>query len=295
MHKLKNYILCVLISILLFFSAAAAQGVLFIKYTVLDPETYYSIMDQNGVYEKVYSELDKHFQSEENATGIPANVYMDAITQESVKNIVNDSVSNAFGFINGNSNSLDDKLYESELVPLKNSVDKFFEEYAASINYKKDDAYYEKTASVFKSASDYIIETADVYQFKTIEKAGYLSYAKTAAKYADIGTAAAIALNAVLILILIISNIKHISNCLYWLSISAGSVSVVFLSLCIYLKVTNYFDQFAIKAQHIFTAMTGAFSLFTDRLTAVNVIILAVSILFMIFFAFAGKEKINNK
>ncbi len=293
MYKLRNYIFCVLLSILLFFAFAASQAVAFTKYSILNENTYKDVIESKKIYSDVYSKLESDYQTKENATGIPADVYMNAADEETIKQIMNGCITNAFAYINGDADSLDYSSDYDKLEPVKESIDSFFDEYAQSIAYTKDDAYYKKTASVYEEAKKEFFETSDVYQFSAIDKAGYLKYAKKVTGYINPGLAAVLAATAILIILLIVANIKNIRNCLYWISISAGFSSVLYLALCIYLKATNYFDKFAIKSPRIFSAMTGAFNKFADELIIINVAVLAVSVIFMVIYILKGKEKIK--
>lgn len=293
MYKLRNYIFCVLISILLFFVFAASQAAVFTKVSVLNEKTYKDVIENKKIYNDVYSKLETDYQTKENATGIPADVYMNAVDEQTVKEIMNGCVTNAFAYINGKKDSLNYSSDYNKLDPLKNSIDTFFDDYASSIKYTKDDAYYEKTAAVYEEAQKDFFETSDVYQFSTIDKAGYLKYAKKVTKYMNVGIAAIVGSAVVLIILLVVANRKNILNCLYWISISAGFSSVLYLGLCVYLKATNYFDKFAIKAPRIFNAMTGAFNKFADQLIIVNIAVLAVSFIFMLIYIVKGKEKIK--
>ena len=292
MHKLRNYVLCIITTILLFFVLMAGQAVVFTKVSVLEIDTYTDVIEKNNVTDKVYSQIESNYKSEANATGIPANVYTDAFTKENARNIILNRVQNAFSYINGKSDSLE---YSSgELDNLKGSVTGFLSDYADSINHPKDDAYNAKVKSVYSDAESYILDSADVYQFSKIEKAGYLSKMRKAVKYIDTALIATAGAGVVLLLVLIAANRKNIKNCMYWLSISIGSSSILYLGVCAYIKATDYFNSFAIKAPPIFSAMTGLFNKFTDQFIMVNSILLGLSIILTIAYIFGGKDKNYN-
>lgn len=291
MYKLNNYLLCAVTAVLLFFASAAAEGMFIVKNYALNPGTYKTILEINGVYDKTYYEIKKSFENEENATGIPAEVYTDAVTADVVREIVDSELEAAFRCITGNAESIDFSEAEGKTEVLKDSVEAFFDDYAKSVNYTKDEAYYQKTESVYKAASERITDTADVFQFKKIEKAGYISLAAKAASLSGKLTAAAFAAAGLLVLVLLIANIKGISGLLYWISVSLGSVSVVALAAGIYLDKSEYFNRFAIKAPHIFSSITGACYHFTDLVLLINTVMFAVSVVFMIIFLVSGKKK----
>lgn len=291
MHRLRNYILCVVVTILLFFTVTAVQGSLFAKYYVLNTDTYVDVIEEKDIGTKVYEVIEERYETEVNSTGIPSEVYMEVVNNPAVKEMVTGCVEDAFKYIKGKAKKLDYETCREKLVPLKKSIDTFFEEYANSINYEKDDAFYEKTSDVYETADKFITETADVYQFITIDAAGYLRYAKKVYDYIDIMMIVSIIASFVLIIIIIIANNKNLFNSFYWISISAGTSAVIFLAVCIYLKVTDYFDRFAIKAKHVFAAMTGLFNELTDKLITINLIIISISFVLMILYIVLGKEK----
>lgn len=293
MYKLRNYLLCALTAILLFFAAAGAEGSFILKNHVLNAETFKYVLKLNNSYEKAYSEMEKQFKSEENATGIPATVYTDAVTHEVFESMVNAQIDAAFDCINGNTGHVDRSVVEAKLDVLDKSVNAFFEDYAKSINYKKDDVYYQKVESVINSGSEVVLDTSDVFQFQKIEKAGYITIAAKLARYSDKIFIASFAVTGFLILILVIANIKGFSGFFYWLGISLGSVSFIAIAGCIWLKQSEYFNRFAIKAQHIYSSITGACYYFTDLLLMINVIVFAAALISLIIFSVAGRKKVS--
>ena len=293
MYKLRNYLLCAVTAILLFFAAFAAEGAFVMKKYALVPDTYKSILKLNGSYEKAYNELCKQFESEENATGIPASVYTGAVTQDVFSSLIDSQIDSAFNCINGNAPTIENTVSEEELKVLKTSIEGFFEEYAKSIGYQKDEVYFQKIDSVYASASEKITDTADVFQLNKIAKAGFINAASKLVKYSDKIFIAAFGVTGFLLLVLLIANIKGISGFFYWMSISFGSVSAIIVAGSIWLKHSEYFNRFAIKAQHIYSSITGACYYYTDLLLMINVAVLAFSVISMIIFWIAGRKKVS--
>lgn len=291
MYRLRNYILCVLISIILVFIFAAAEASVFAKYKAADPQTYRSLIEEKNIAADALKVISDKFESMENATGIPAAVYTDPLTEEKIKSIMNGCISDAFDYINGKSQAFEYSDFNEEFSPMDASIEKFFNDYADSEGYVKDDAFNKKVVSVQKNARDIVLENCDVFQLKKIEKAGYLKFAGNAVKYIDPAVIASLAAAGFFVLLLVIANIKKITNVFYWLSVSLGITSVFYLAAGIFLKVTGYFDRFAIKATHIFRAMTGTMYSFTDKLILINIVVFAAGLVFMMIFAVAAKEK----
>ena len=293
MYKLRNYLLCALTAILLFFAAFAAEGAFVMKNYALVPDTYKYILKLNGSYEKAYNELCRQFESEENATGIPASVYTDAVTEDVFKSMIDSQIDSAFDCINGRTPTIENTSSEEELKVLRKSVEDFFDEYAKSINYQKDEVYYQKIDTVYESASEKINDTADVFQINKIAKAGFISAASKLVRYSGTIFIASFAATGFLLLVLVIANIKGFSGFFYWISISFGSLSAIILAGGIWLKQSEYFNRFAIKAQHIYSSITGACYYYTDLLLGINAVVLAASVISMIIFWVAGRKKVS--
>ena len=82
------------------------------------------------------------------ATGIPASVYTGAVTQDVFSSLIDSQIDSAFNCINGNAPTIENTASEEELKVLKTSIEDFFEEYAKSIGYQKDEVYFQKIDSV---------------------------------------------------------------------------------------------------------------------------------------------------
>ncbi|WP_044974151.1 hypothetical protein [Ruminococcus sp. HUN007] len=120
-----------------------------------------------------------------------------------------------------------------------------------------------------------------------------MNLAAKTARYSDMLFIGSFALAGLLVLILLIANIKGFSGFFYWISIPFGSVSLLILAGGIWLKQSEYFNRFAIKAQHIYSAITGACYYYTDVLLMINAAMLVFSIISMIIFWVAGRKKVS--
>ncbi len=290
MHRLRNYIFCVLVTIILFFSMTAMEGFIFIKASVLKSDTYIEVIDEQNVPDKVCEELTDHFEEKANSTGIPKEVYEGVIENPVVQDVMGNVVDGAFDYIKGKAKGVDYEQAKEKLSPLKDSIKKYLEDYADKNEVEKDEEFYEKTEKFADEESEYIIDSADVYKFSTVEKAGYLKYAKFIADHINELIAASSAAVGVFMIILFLFNLKNKKNYLYWFSISLFIMSAAYLGICIYVKQTNYFDRFAIKAQPVFSAMTGAGYKFADQLIMINSIIIGAAFLMMLIYAVFGKD-----
>lgn len=290
MHRLRNYIFCVLVTIILFFSMTAMEGFIFIKASVLKSDTYIEVIDEKKVPEKLCDELTDHFEEKANATGIPKEVYEEVLEHPVVQDVMGNVVEGAFDYIKGKAKDVDYEEAKEKLAPLKDSIKKYLEDYADKNKVEKDEEFYNKTEKFADEESDYIIDSADVYKFSTVEKAGYLKYAKFVADHINELIAASSAAVGVFLIVLFLLNLKNKKNYLYWFSTALFIMSAAYLGICIYVKQTSYFDKFAIKAPPVFSAMTGAGYKFADQLIMINSIIIGLAFILMLIYAVFGKD-----
>lgn len=290
MHRLRNYLFCVLVTIVLFFSMTALEGFIFVKASVLKSDTYIEVIDEQNVPDKVCDELTEHFEEKANATGIPKEVYEGVLEHPVVQDVMGKCVDGAFDYIKGKADGVDYEEAKEKLAPLKKSIKKYLEDYADENKVEKDAEFYEKSDKFADEESDYIIDSADVYKFSTVEKAGYLKYAKFVADHINELIAASAAAVGVFLIVLFLLNLKNKKNYLYWFSTALFIMSAAYLGICIYVKQTNYFDKFAIKAPPVFSAMTGAGYKFADQLIMINSIVIAAAFVMMLIYAVFGKD-----
>ena len=175
MKNTKKYIPCVLTTIVLVFSVIGLLLIVLFKSYILSGNAMYDTLNKKDIYSKVYNAIDTYFSEQYNTTGIPKEVYMDAITQEEVTELTNQTTAEGIAYINNTSFT---PSYDYSALDL--SIDKFFEDYATSIDYTKDDV---STMSAYdQTINDKFIEAVNGYCYDGTSKDDALAAFKSAVK-----------------------------------------------------------------------------------------------------------------
>ncbi|MDE6781994.1 MAG: hypothetical protein K2J40_11155 [Ruminococcus sp.] len=281
MKKLSTYLVSLILSVMLVF-AVIATALAAVVRTNVTAEKSIKLSERINIYSSVKGELQKYFGNQYNTTGVPANVYMDAVDEDYIR-----SITDAY------TNALFTSLESGDVVLLEtppnktmeNNIENFFSEYADSNGYEKDEVYNKKVAATTRNAYHVIENYCDVYKYGTIMEHGILS--KASKVYSNLGKIMAVCTGALifLVILLILVNIKGISGTLYWLGVSALIAGVFGTVPTAYLLGVNYFDSFVIKQPQVFRTFTSAMYGLTEAFMAVHIAVLATGVIFIVMYA----------
>lgn len=290
MKSISSYIGSFILSVLLIFSVIASIGITAVN-SFANPDKLYHVAQEKNLSHVVYTELEKYYSQRYNTTGIPADVYMNAISEDYLDKSIYLKITDSFHVIENNQNQ-DTTIFgltneESIDIALSN----FYSDYADGINAPKDAKYDEKLSEAKVNTYKIIMEYCDVFKFDAMYNHGILK--KIAPIYAKLPTLTLITYSSTifLILLMILVNIKSMSVSLYWIGISASISGITGAVPCIYLKATDYFSSFTIKQPQIYTAYTSALNKAVENLLTVSLISLAVGSVLIIMYALLVKNK----
>lgn len=283
MKNLEKYLPCSIVNIFLILLLIIFGIISFIKGYILSGDAFFDALKSKDVYSKVYNSLDVYYQEQYNSTGIPKEVYLNAIDLNEIETITNDITYHGVNYICGNPNNL---IVTYNFDDLENSINTFFDDYATSINYVKDDNYYSKVNNVTQNAIDKITSECDVFNWNTLKNSGvldtlskYVSYLK----YVQVITG--ILIIGLLVLLIVFNGKHYIFDNIYWIGLSLSVSSVIMLIPCIYLKSTDYFYSFSVKSEIIFNSVTGFLIAVLEKFTSMCVISLCFgAVLFLVGF-----------
>ena len=171
MKKISTYLPSFIVSVFLVFLIIASSSILLVDINV-SASNIKKLAEKNALESKIYTEIEKYYNDKYNTTGIPAEVYMEAINDQYIKNFEEAYIDSAFEALNGNG-------VMSEVRPintkLEENIDRFFNDFANKNNYKKDEKFDLKLKNTKGSAYITIGSFCDVYKFSAMSSKGVLS------------------------------------------------------------------------------------------------------------------------
>lgn len=286
MKSLKTYIPGLFLSILLVFSLLVCSAALAAN-SFSDPDKLIRIADENEIVSVIQNQLNSYFSGKYNETGIPADVYTEAVGREYIKNTMRGYVYSGFDVLNGN--TADFSVPENK--ELEENIEAFISDYADSIGYTKDEKYEEKVQAAIRSAYSVIGEYCDVFKMETLDREGILAGLSPVFTRINLIFLLSAAASAALIAVIIIINLKSLSHSLYWIAVSSLISGILGIIPCIYLTATRFFDSFTIKEPQIYTSFTSLMYSAVNQFMLNQIIIAVVGALMIIRFAVVCKNK----
>lgn len=283
--KKTTYIASFIMSVLLVLSLLATL-IMAVVMNFANPDKLYAITKEKNLSHTVWTELDKYYSNRYNTTGIPAEIYMNAISEDYLDDVIRTQIDNGFYDL------ID--WYQSDTIintTIENALNDFYSDYADSIGAPKDAKYDEKLSDAKKNADKIITEYCDVFKFGAMENHGILQ--KISPFFVKVPTIMLIlsGTDVFLSLILLMINIKSTKNALYWLG-SSGIISGIIGALpCLYLKSTNYFSAFTIKQPQTYSAYTSTMNKIVETFFAYSLISIVLGIIFIVIYAVIVKYK----
>lgn len=281
MKKLSTYLVSLIISIILVFMIIASALTVIIRINMTESKSI-QLFEKNHVYSLITGELQKYFVTQYSTTGVPADIYMEALDEDYIRIVTNGYANMIFSSLNTGEKSNFD-IPENET--LENNIRNFFSDYATKNNYEKDDVYEKKVSATIENAYRVTGNYCDVYKYSTLSEHGVLS--KISKIFSRLGSLMTICIVATIfaVILLIIANIKSISCVLYWTGISAVIAGILGTAPTAWLLATNYFDSFIIKQPQVFKSFTSAFYALTGAVMAVHIAIATAGICFVVIYS----------
>ncbi|MDE6426184.1 MAG: hypothetical protein K2K89_08625 [Ruminococcus sp.] len=280
MKKFSTYLVSLIMSIILVFMIIATSLMTIIHINVTESKSV-QLFEKKHVYSLIIGELQKYFVTQYNTTGIPADIYMEALDEDYIRTVTDGYINAVFSSLtSGKSITFD--LPENET--LENNIRNFFSDYADKNNYEKNEIYEKKISSTIENAYRVTGNYCDVYKYSTLSEHGVLSkISKIFSRFGSLMTICIVATVFVVIL-LIIANIKEISCVLYWTGISAVIAGILGTVPTAWLLGVDYFDSFVIKQPQMFKAFTGAMYAFTGAVMEVHILLMCAGICLIIIY-----------
>lgn len=287
MKKVSTYLPSLILSVILVFLLIISSAILLVDINI-SASKLKNLAARNDLESKIYTDLNKYYNDKYNTTGIPADVYMNSISNSYLKSVEEAYIDSAFEALNG-----DGKFNVN--VPsnkkLNESIDQFFNDFADENNYEKDDNFGLKLRNTKEGAYNTIGSYCDVYKFSAMSNHGVLSQLAKLYSNRLLATAAALGATVFIILLLMLINRKKKIATLYWCGISAIISGILGGAPSIYLLAVKYFDSFSIKQAPVFTAFTSAMYKYTEAFMAVQMAFIVIGISLVVIYGVTHEKK----
>lgn len=290
MNRASTYLFSLFLSVLLVFSILGASLSGIIQYSVT-ADMAITLSQENALEQTVYDSLDKYYKDRYYTTGIPAEVYMDNIELNWIRELIESNISDGFELINGHEPF--NKTVSNDA--LESSIRTFFSDYADSVGAKKDAEYEKKVDKAIENAYTVINSTCDVFKIRALQSHGVFSKISSVFTKIPIATMLMVSAALVLILLLMLFNHRDTSYVLYWAGVSAIVAGIIGAVPFTYLMVTKYFDSFSIKQPQIYTAYTSAMYKFTSSAIAAMIAVIAIGIAILVLYSVVWSFKEQTK
>ena len=282
MKRPAVYLASVFFTLLLIFTSLAAIAAGVARFHALNTDTALAIVRQQDLAARVHTSLETEFRQRESTTGIPAEVYADAITPEKLEPIISAAVSNGFAYVRGDTASLG---VAPDFSGLEEALQQFFADYAAKEGVEKDETYNSAVRDTIAEAEEIIRKACDVYRFGNLNESGMMKQAKSYVPWLGAAVIALAAVSLVLIVILFTVNRREAEHGCYWTATALLIASLLLLIPSAWLHYTRWFDRFAVKTDQTFAAVTGFLYSNTHTMIVTAAIAAAAAVLLYILFA----------
>nr|DAX11327.1 MAG TPA: hypothetical protein [Inoviridae sp.] len=286
MKKISSYLPSLLISIVLVFTFIGT-AVIALTDININANSCISLAKKNALEKGIYTEIEKNYKSKYNSTGIPAEVYMDAISEDYIISVEESYINAGFKSLKSGE-KMQVKRVEND--QLEKSIEDFFSNYADESGHAKDEIYDQKLAETIDGAYGTISSYCDVYKLSALDNHGVLSKLSKLYSFKTPLTIALAATDVVLIVLLLLINLKNKLVVYYWAGTSALVSAILGLTPSVYLAVTKYYDSFSIKQQQVFTAYTSMMYEFTEAFIAVQTAMAVLGISLIVIYGVMYKK-----
>lgn len=281
MKKLSTYLVSLIMTVMLVFMMTATALTVIVRINIT-AEKSIQLSEDINIYSSIKGELQKYFSGQYNTTGIPADVYMNALDEDYIRTVTDSYTDALFSSLKSGEQATTE-IPQNE--NLEKNIESFFSEYAESNGYEKDEVYNRKVSATIENAYKVTENYCDIYKYTTLQEHGVIS--KVSKIYGILGKLMVVCMgvSAFLVVMLILFNIKGISCVIYWTGVSALIAGLFGTVPSAYLLGANYFDSFVIKQPQVFRTFTGAMYGLTRAFMAVHIAVLATGICFIVIYA----------
>lgn len=281
MKKLKHYFPNYILSVLLVFFIIGLSIISLIS-CVLKPSFFIDSAKKHNIYQRSSDYTIDYFEKSYAVSNIPADVYMNGLGNNVIKQATNGKINAFFDYVSGKTNKIEKS--EVDYSELEKSISDYFDKFAKENNVEINDLFKTQLDNTITAAKKDVNSFTNIYMLDYIEKAGI--HKKLHTIYPMISIAVYILSGGILLCaaIMFLLNKKEIKAFFYWFAVSGLCSSVIGLIPCIIIKKSDYFSRLIMRTDYIYYAVTGLLNDSVNMFIKTQIIILAASVLVMAIF-----------
>ncbi len=296
-----RYAPSLILSIILVFSMIVFGVCSAMNFMILNENKYKDVVEKENIPQIVSGEIEKYFDNSMDYSGIPADVYMSALSESDIKEMIENKIGNVFlKYIKNDDDNVDfDELIFSghDYTKMEENITSFFDKFAEENNVKKDDAFEKQLKNTIDTAKNEIESYCDVYMMQLVHKTGVMDMVRN--HYYDLTPATYFfgGLALVLMLMLLAFYVRRIGLGCYWIGISTICAGVLTMIPTLIVKLTGYTDRLAVGNKSVYTAMTSVMSYMLNRLILLECCVVGFGLLMLVFYVIGtvkNREKYKN-
>lgn len=243
-----------------------------------------SVLEKNNFYSELHSAINEHFEEYVLQSGLPEDIFTGLVSDEFVKNIVNENIDSFYSYVHNQSLNLEISLDISELeTELMARIDKFISESGIV-----------SSAETQTSIDEYINVVFEPFTLNSTIMSGitaFSDYLNTIHTFYRLAMGGAIIAIIVLLvfLFMLYKNLLSSLVCVLAITLSSGIIIRLFSELLIRNEIINNFYILSLYFSNTITSyIQGIFNLL---ITITNIVFIGVLVIFVVLLAFIRKNK----
>ncbi len=280
MKRLYHYPLMLLLTILEVLSLIAFECSFFAQNVLFKPDIYTTAISEENIGQVIYDDLCEYFEQFSMPTGIPSEVFIEPLDPKYLEQVANKNIADSLAYLT-NPNANKPKI-EYDFTSLDQSITTYVETYSDENGIEKDDAYQKLLDNTIKTAHSQINSKLDVLMLCQFSNSSLAPKFHHYSGYIGLAVLCSSVASVIILLLMIITDIKHLRDLPYWVGTLLMCSSATLLIPTLYLKKINYFDSFIIRNMHIYQTVTALFHRMLDSIISFQFILLLVGFCLLI-------------
>ena len=274
-----RYLVSLVLSVVMVFVTLAAAFSIILTVNITS-EKFCKMSEKEMLPSLVMEQIKKYYTDKYYTSGIPAEVYTDAVTVDDVAaEIDRNIVSGFYTMEKGGSESS-----QLTIPELEKSLSDFLDNYAAENDFTDTEKLEAKKQSVISAAYKTISSQCDVFRFGSLKEHGVLGKLTRVYTHRRVIVMSLMCISMLIFVLLLAVNHKEKPAALYWSGISEIIAGLFLIISAAGIMSSDKIHSFTIKQEQIYTAYISTFLTLTQAVFAAGFALFVLGIAFVILY-----------